>query len=272
MYDRYKALDVKVDRNVLRVTMNRPDELNAINAAMYDELSTIFIEAGGDPTIDVVVFTGAGRAFSAGGDWNWMRQQIADPNIILDSLPHGKRMVLSILDCEKPVICRLNGDAIGLGCTLALMCDFVIAVDTARLADPHVKVGLVAGDGGALAWTHLVGYARARNFILTGDYLPASEAASIGLITRVVAAEDLDDVVEALVCRMATSAARAVAWSKVVLNAPLKEALTKTLPGALAFESLSSATPDHNAAVEAFLAHQKPEFESQVRGGWISVG
>jgi enoyl-CoA hydratase len=264
-YSEYRMLLVERTRNVLRITLNRPDELNALNQPLHHELSTIFVDAGMDKEVDVVVLTGAGRAFSAGGDWNWMRQQIADPNIMGAILPDSKRMMFSILDCEKPIICRVNGDAIGAGCTLALFCDFVIAVDTARLADPHTKVGLVTGDGGAVIWTHLVGYARTKRYLLTGDYIGAKEAEAIGLITQAVPAGELDATVDALVKRMANSATKAVAWSKSVINVGLRQALAASIDGSLALEALSNATPDHHAAVEALLNRRKPIFTSSSR-------
>jgi enoyl-CoA hydratase len=259
-------LRIERTRNVLRITMNRPDELNAFNQALHQELSTIFVDAGMDEEADVVVLTGAGRAFSAGGDWNWMRQQIADPSIMTGSiLPDAKRMMFSILDCEKPIICRLNGDAVGVGCTLALFCDFVIAVDTARLADPHTKVGLVTGDGGAVIWSQLVGYARAKRYLLTGDYIGAKEAEAIGLISQAVPAEELDTTVDALTRRMANAATKAVGWSKVAINANLRQALAASIDASLAYEALSNATPDHEAAVEALLNRRKPIFGSSAR-------
>jgi enoyl-CoA hydratase len=264
-YSKYRMLKVERRRNVLRITMNRPDELNAINHQMHRELSTIFVDAGADEEVDVVVVTGAGRAFSAGGDWNWMREQIANPDVFTGSLVDSKRMVYSILDCEKPIICRLNGDAVGLGCTLALFCDFVIAVDTARIADPHIKVGLVTGDGGAVIWPHLVGYARAKRFLLTGDYIGVKEAEAIGLITQAVAAEELDATVEALVRRMANCATKAVGWSKAAINANLRQALAGAIDASLAYEALSNLTPDHKAAVDAFLERRKPVFASSSR-------
>jgi enoyl-CoA hydratase len=112
-YSEYRMLLVERTRNVLRITLNRPDELNALNQPLHHELSTVFVDAGVDKEVDVVVLAGAGRAFSAGGDWNWMRQQIADRSVIGAILPDSKRMMFSILDCEKPIICRVNGDAIG---------------------------------------------------------------------------------------------------------------------------------------------------------------
>jgi enoyl-CoA hydratase len=264
-YSRYGMLRVESKKNVLRITLNRPDELNAINKQLHHELSTIFIDAGMDDDADVVVLTGAGRAFSAGGDWNWMREQIARPDVFLGSLVDSKRMIYSLLDCEKPVICRLNGDVVGLGCTLALFCDFVIAVETARLADPHVRVGLVTGDGGAVIWSHLVGYARAKRYLLTGDFIGARDAETIGLITQAVPAEELDETVDALVKRMANCATQAVGWSKAVINAGLRQAVAASIDGSLAYEALSNITSDHKAAVEAFLNHQKPIFSSSAR-------
>jgi enoyl-CoA hydratase len=264
-YSRYGMLRVERTKNVLRITLNRPDELNAINKHLHHELSTIFIDAGMDDDVDVVVLTGAGRAFSAGGDWNWMREQIAQPAVFLGSLVDSKRMIYSLLDCEKPVICRLNGDVVGLGCTLALFCDFVIAVETARLADPHVRVGLVTGDGGAVIWSHLVGYARAKRYLLTGDFIGARDAETMGLITQAVPAEKLDETVDALVKRMANCATQAVGWSKAVINAGLRRAVAASIDGSLAYEGLSNITSDHKAAVEAFLNHQKPIFASSAR-------
>jgi enoyl-CoA hydratase len=266
-YSKYEMMLVERSNNVLRITLDRPDELNAINQKMHKELSTIFVDAGMDDDVDVIVFTGAGRTFSTGGDWNWMREQIAQPAAFLDALLDSKRMIHSLLDCEKPIICRLNGDAIGLGCTLALFCDFVIAADTARLADPHTRVGLVTGDGGAVIWSHLVGVACTKRYLLTGDFISAAEAADIGLIAQAVPADNLDETVEALVNRMATGATKAIGWSKAVINGPLRQAVAASLDASLAYEALSNATPDHKKAVEALLDHRRPVFGSSDRSG-----
>jgi enoyl-CoA hydratase len=264
-YARYKVIDVQRTRNILRITLNRPEELNAINQQMHEELSTVFADAAMDRETDVIVLTGAGRAFSAGGDWKWMQHMIDEPGAFTGLLPQSRRIVYSILDCPKPIICRVNGDAVGLGCTLALFCDFVIAVDTCRLADPHVRVGLVAGDGGAAMWTNLVGYAQARRYLLTGDFIAAPEAANIGLIMQAVPAGDLDPTVDKLASRMAAAATQAVSWTKSVINGKLRAELSSVLDTSLAFESLSGATPDHKAAVEAFLRHETPRFPSSAR-------
>jgi enoyl-CoA hydratase len=264
-YTKYEALEVVRRGNVLHITLNRPEALNAIDRQSLAELSTVFIEASMDAEVDVVVLTGAGRAFSAGGDWNWMREQIRDPEQFYEGLVNAKRMLYSVIDCEKPIVCRLNGDAVGMGCTLALACDFVIADDHARLADPHVRVGLVTGDGGATLWSYFVGHMRAKQYLLTGDFIEAKKAEEIGLITCAVPADELDVCVASLVKKMASGPTRAVAWSKAVINIGLRQALSASLDAALSYEALSNQTADHKAAVEAFLKGEKPAFASAAR-------
>jgi enoyl-CoA hydratase len=135
---------------LLTVTLNRPEALNAFDRAMHDELPNALDFAGSDLDSDVVVLTGAGRAFSAGGDLALMEQGLADPDGFAHQARHGKRIVTSLLDIDKPVICRMNGHAVGLGATIALLCDVIFSDRDARIGDPHVRVGLVAGDGGAV--------------------------------------------------------------------------------------------------------------------------
>jgi enoyl-CoA hydratase len=264
-YTKYEALEVVRRGNVLHITLNRPDALNAIDRQSLTELSTVFIEASMDAEADIVVLTGAGRAFSAGGDWNWMLEQIREPDQFYEGLVNAKRMLYSVIDCEKPIVCRLNGDAVGMGCTLALACDFVIADDRARLADPHVRVGLVTGDGGATLWSCFVGHMRAKKYLLTGDFIEAGKAEEIGLITAAVPADELDVCVGSLVKKLASGPTRAVAWSKAVINIGLRQALSASLDAALSYEALSNQTADHKAAVEAFLKGEKPAFASAAR-------
>jgi enoyl-CoA hydratase len=264
-YAKYEALAVTRVGNVLRITLNRPDALNAVNRQSLMELSTVFIDAAMDGEVDVIVLTGAGRTFSAGGDWNWMLEQIRDPQQFYEGLVNAKRMLYSMIDCEKPIVCRLNGDAVGMGCTLALACDFVIADDQARLADPHVRVGLVTGDGGAALWSYFVGHMRAKKYLLTGDFIEASQAEEIGLITAAVPADELDACVASWVKKMASGPTRAVAWSKAVINTGLRQALSTSLDAALSYEALSNQTADHKAAVEAFLKGEKPVFAGAAR-------
>jgi enoyl-CoA hydratase len=264
-YTKYEALEVIRHGNVLSIALNRPDALNTINARSLMELSTVFIAASMDNEVDVIVLTGKGRAFSAGGDWNWMQEQIRDPQQFYEGLVNARRMLYSIIDCDKPIVCRLNGDAIGMGFTLALTCDFVIADESARLADPHVRVGLVTGDGGAALWSHFVGHMRAKRYLLTGEFIQARKAEEIGLITVAVPAGELDARITSLVKKLACGPTRAIAWSKAVINAGLRQAFSASLDAALAYEALSNQTADHKAAVEAFLKGETPVFASAAR-------
>jgi enoyl-CoA hydratase len=210
--------------------------------------------------IRVVVLTGAGRAFSAGGDMTEERETVA---VFAEEAAVGREIVFGMLDCEKPVVCRMNGDAIGLGATLALLSDVVVAVDTARIGDPHVRMGLVAGDGGALIWPLLVGPMIAKYYLLTGDLMPAEQAQAHGLITRSVAADRLDGEVGAIVDKLARGAPLAIRWTKRAINAQLQSPGKLQFDLSLAYEGLTILSADHAEAKAAFAAKRKPVFTGQ---------
>ena len=260
MADFAKYRTIRADRRgrVLTLTLNRPDKLNAVDRAMHAELATIFTDAADDAGSDVVVLTGAGRAFCAGGDIVWMQEMI--DHGFAQTAREAKRIVCSLLDCEKPVIARLNGHATGLGATMALFCDVVFAADHARIGDPHVSVGLTAGDGGAIIWPQLIGYARAREYLLTGDLISAPEAARIGLINRALPALDLDAHVDAFADRMAAGARTALRTTKTAINLGLKQLVAATMDACLSLEAQSSQSAEHSEAVAAFREGRKPVF------------
>jgi enoyl-CoA hydratase len=172
----------------------------------------------------------------------------------------NRRMQHSILDLEKPIIAKVRGPAIGLGCSLALYCDFVYATPNAVFADPHVAVGLVAGDGGAVVWPQLIGYARARRYLLTGDSIRGLEAAAIGLITEVVPEEKLDEVVATMATRLARGATYAIRYTKAAINAGLKANAEAVIDRAAGFETITQTLDDNRIAAQAFLSKQKAEF------------
>ena len=188
-YSQYGGLKVEKQDKVMTITLNAPESMNAFSAEMHYSMSRIWEDVQDDPEVNVVVLTGAGRAFSAGGNVIAMQQKIDRPELWdATSLPEAKRIIFRMLECDKPVIARVNGHAVGLGATVALMCDIIIAADTAKIGDPHVNAGLVAGDGGALIWPQLIGFARAKEYLFTGDLMTAAEAHRIGLINHVVPA------------------------------------------------------------------------------------
>ncbi len=259
-YSGYRQLDIKREGRILTVALNRPESLNAVNAQMHHELARIFYDIALDHETDIVVLTGAGRAFCAGGDIGWMKSIKSAPGGMASIHVEGKRIIYGLLDLEKPVICRLNGDAIGLGATVALFCDTVIASEQARIGDPHVRVGLVAGDGGAVIWPQLIGHIRAKEYLMTGDLLTAAQAAAIGLINRAVPAEALDGEVKKLVDKLARGAQHAIRWSKLSVNLSLKQLAHTILEASIGYEIASAAMPDHAEAVAAFAEGRRPVF------------
>lgn len=239
---------------LLTIILDRPEVLNAFGKTMHVEIIDALAFADRDPGSDVIVLTGAGRAFSAGGDLTRMAEFIDDPDEFAREAADAKRIIFRLLDIEKPVIAKLNGHAVGLGATIALMCDTIFAAESARIGDPHVKVGLVAGDGGAAIWPQLIGYARAKEYLMTGDLLTAVEAAQIGLISHAVPDGDLDARVDAFCDRLLAGATQAIRWTKTVVNIELKRIAHSVLDAGLAYESVSVRSEEFREAVRGMQA------------------
>jgi enoyl-CoA hydratase len=216
---------------------------------MQTDLIEAFRYAGRDPASDVIVLTGTGRAFSAGGDIERMQEMVDDPTQFDADAADAKRLIFALLEIEKPVIARVNGHAVGLGATIALFCDVVFAAETAKIGDPHVAIGLVAGDGGAIIWPQLIGFARAKEYLLTGDLLLAPEAAGIGLINHAVPLAELDARVDAFCDKLLAGATEAIRWTKVTANLELKRLAHAAMDTGMAYEALSVRTAEHRKRV-----------------------
>jgi enoyl-CoA hydratase len=256
----YETLVLTRKDRLLTITLNRPESLNAVNLRMHDELADVFSFATSDPHSDVIVLTGAGRAFSAGGDLDHIAHNAANPHLFDHELRIAKRIVFAMLDLEKPIVCRMNGHAVGLGATLALLCDVIFAADTAKIGDPHVALGLVAGDGGAALWPQRIGFARAKEYLLTGELLTAKKAEEIGLINHCVPAGELDSAVDAFCERLLKGATSAIRWTKVLINLELKRVATALIDAGIAYEAVSVRTADHREGVKALQEKRKPIF------------
>lgn len=258
-YDHFETMKFSIENRVMTAQFNRPDKLNVFTEQMEYELSQFLVDGGFDDDFDIAVLTGAGRAFSAGGDIeNWMLANVKDPSRVNPDL--SKRLIFALLDFPKPLIAKLNGHAIGLGATTALFCDVVFASEKAKIADPHVKMGLSAGDGGAIIWPQLIGYARAREFLMCGTFISAPKAAEMGLINYSLPPEELDAAVDEFVKTLQAGAYRAICATKKTINLGLKQVASAVMDASIAYETLTVVTKDHAEAVYAFLEKREPKF------------
>jgi enoyl-CoA hydratase len=250
----YKYLKIARRGAVVEITLDRPDRLNAVNPEMSRELLACLQSLTDDEDANVAVLSGAGRAFCAGGDLSL--EDTFTPTTFRRELELYADTVLAILSCSKPIICAMNGDAVGWGATLALFCDIIIANRKARIGDPHVTVGLSTGDGASVIWPQLAGYPRAKEFLLTGDLMSAEQAVGFGLINEAVDAELLRPRVDQLADRIAAKPRLAVARSKASINIPLKQIVRASMDAYIEHELETQRSPEHPAAVKQFLSRR----------------
>ena len=245
---------------ILTATIDSGDAVNSVDARLHRDLARVFYDLGSDPDSDVIVLASANKAFCAGGNIDWFQDLIDDQRKFEHVVSEAKRIVFSLLELEKPIICRLNGAAAGLGATIALLCDIVVASEKAQIGDPHTRMGLVAGDGGAVIWPQLIGFNKAKELLMTGEMLRAAEAHRIGLVNYVVPPEELDAKVYGLAEQLVHGATKAIRWTKTVANIPLREIAQKTMDASLAYELATNASADHQEAVSAFREKRAPKF------------
>jgi enoyl-CoA hydratase len=252
------AVLVTADGPVRIVTLNRPDSLNAADAELHRAITEVWGELARDTDAGAVVLTGAGKAFSAGGDFGLLQTMVDDVEVRSATIDEGKALVRSMLALEIPVVGAVNGPAVGLGCSLVSLCDLVLIAEDAHLADPHVVLGLVAADGGAISWPFLTGLLRAKEHLILGTRISAEEAVAAGLATRI----SPDPVPEALELahRIAKLPPQSVKETKRLLNAGLRAAMATLLDDAMAAEWQSFDTPEF----QANLARLRP---AEPRGG-----
>lgn len=250
-YD-YETLTVTTDSGVATVSLNRPQVLNAIDGTMHDELERVWVDVDQDPEVAAVILTGAGRAFSAGGDAKAIQAGAYDP-FTGDVFARARRLILALLEVRVPVIAAVNGDAVGLGANMALFCDTVVMSESARIGDPHVRFGVAAGDGGSVIWPMLCGPARAKQYLMTGDLLGAREAERIGLVNVVVGDGEAHAAAIAFARRLCELPPLAVRWTKFAVNKHVREMVNLTLDTSMALESVTLLSADQKEAIAAFL-------------------
>lgn len=244
-YDLPPEITVTGDGPVRSVTINRPGELGSVNADLHWGLANVWRQLAADKTIRVVVLTGAGRAFSAGGDLNWIATFLHDEAARDESIREGAQIVEEMLRFPLPIIAAVNGPAVGLGCSVALLCDIVLISEKAYFADPHVAVGLVAGDGGAALWPLLTPILRSREYLYTGDRIDAAKAVELGLASRAVAPDELLPEAHRLAERLAGQPPEALQGTKRVVNMYLSQVLGGPLQAGFAAEVATMKTAEH---------------------------
>ncbi|TMA28678.1 MAG: enoyl-CoA hydratase/isomerase family protein [Deltaproteobacteria bacterium] len=259
----YRTLHFDRVGDVLRIAIAHPaSELNTVDDLLHGELARLFRELKREDAARAVLLIGRGRAFSAGGDFRWF-PTLDD----LEKLEHlrrdGKQLIWDLLDVELPIVAALNGPAVGLGASLALLCDVIFMADTASIADPHVRVGIVAGDGGTAIWPLVLGPARAKQFLLTGDPVTAAEALAMGLVNRVVAPDALEAEALAFAARLAAGAPLAVRYTKQAVNKLVKDALNTAFDTATALEIVTFQSEDHREALAALREKRPPQFKGR---------
>jgi enoyl-CoA hydratase len=254
MYDMPDEIQVEADGPLRIITLNRPANLNAVNDALHTGLARLWPRLAEDYDARCAVLTGAGRAFSAGGDFAYLEELSRDPVLRAATIAHGRDLVLGRARCRVPVIAAVNGPAVGLGCSLVALSDVVYLAPAAYLADPHVSIGLVAADGGPLTWPLHTSLLWAKEYALTGARIPAARAVEMGLANHVVS----DPLTEAVACarRVAGLPRQAVESTKRLLNLHLERAVLATIDYAMTAEEASFGTDDFRTAI-AKLSEEK---------------
>src|SRR5262245_18026073 len=265
-YSHYECVKVEKVDKLATVTLNRPDSLNAVNPQLHHELERIWLDLAEDSDINAILLTGAGRAFCAGGDVKGMASRAGGEGgqrRLALSPAGGRRLVERMLDVEQPIIGAINGDAVGLGATIALFCDVIVAWEKARFGDPHVRVGIVAGDGGAIIWPALLGPARAKEFLMRGHLVNGADAAKMGLVNYAVPPDQVLPKAKEIAQELADGPTWAIRWSKLSVNKWLKDQLNLILDASLAYEMTTFTTEDHKEAARAFVEKRKPKFQGK---------
>ena len=251
-----------VDEHVLVVTIDKPDALNTVDEDLHHDLTTLFPVLQAERQARAVVLTGSGSAFSAGGDFEWF-PRLQDPARLEALRIDAKNMIWDLLDVQLPIIAAVNGHAMGLGASIALLSDMVVLAEEASLGDPHVRVGLVAGDGGTIAWPLALGPALAKQYLLTGDPIPAAEAHRLGLVNEVVPAAEVLDRALVLARKVASNPPLAVQFTKMAVNQFVKQVATTSFDLAAALEMSTFRSEDHLEALAAITEKRRPTFNGR---------
>jgi enoyl-CoA hydratase len=258
----FSTISVLISGHLAEITLNRPAALNAISHQMHVELKQAFLAVRAQPDIRAIILAANGRSFSAGGDFDLILAARADPAARQEMQNEARPLLMAIAESHIPVIAALQGDAVGLGATIALGADAIVAARQARISDPHVVIGLAAGDGGSVLWPLHIGLLRAKRYLLTGDRLTAEDAYAMGLITDLVdTPEQVLEAARALATRVAALPPLAVQATKRALNQIFRNRADEVFDQALAAEMSTFMSDDVAEAIAAIKARRAPVYK-----------
>ena len=246
---------------VVLITINRPEVLNATNDRLHWELTQIWLTLDADDTARVAVVTGAGRAFSAGGDLEMVEANSRDPKRLVRTVREASDIVYNMINLDKPVVSAINGVAVGAGLVVALLADISIMSESARFTDGHTKLGVVAGDHAAIVWPLLCGMAKAKYYLLTSDFIDGKEAERIGLVSLCTTADELMPRALAVADKLALGSQQAIRWTKRSLNNWLRMA-GPIFDQSIALEMLTFMGEDVREGLQAIREKRPPRFPS----------
>ena len=247
---------VTCEGNLRIVTMNRPEHMNAFSSELHDAMCAMWERFDDDDDAAAVLITGTGKAFSAGGDMALLLETHKSRKIARRRCREAERLARAYINCELPIVAAVNGPAVGLGCSIAVLADFVVMSEETFMADPHVNVGVVAGDGGVLVWPLMMSLLQAKEYLLLGDRIPAADCLRLGLANRVVPHNQVLTTARSIAERLAAKPRQALRDTKRALNIHLQLAADAVLPFAMAAEEATFALDDVRNVAMSFLAKE----------------
>jgi len=264
--DRYAGFErLAFDRpapGVLRVTLNRPERMNALDAQGHRELTDVWPLIDRDPDVSAVILCGAGKTFSAGGDFEMVEELIDDFDARARTWREARDLVYNVINCSKPIVSAIQGAAVGAGLVAAMLADISIAAKDAKIVDGHTRLGVAAGDHAAMIWPLLCGMAKAKYYLLLCEPMDGETAERIGLVSLCVEESELQARALAVATRLANGAPTAIRWTKYALNNWLRQA-GPTFDASLALEFLGFSGPEAKEGVNSYREKRKPVFSQK---------
>ena len=259
-YKKYNNLRFEMlEHGILLMTIDRPEKMNATDGPTHNGLSRVWLDIDDDPEVKVVIVTGAGDAFSAGGDLEWIESMVNNYDVMKDVFREAGDIVYRMAQCPKVIISAINGTAIGAGLAVALMADISIMAEEARISDGHVRLGVAAGDHANIIWPLLCGLAKAKYYLITADFIDGKTADQIGLVSKSVPLNDLMDEAMEVATKVATGPQDAARWTKRALNLWVSQA-APAFDASLAFEMLNFMGNDAREGLMALQEKRRPNF------------